>query len=153
MWERNIDWLPPVHTWARDLMCLDWGLNPQPRYVPWPGTESVTFWLWDDAPTNSEPHLLGPNSIFYKHTHSSPTLFIWSADFCTRHQSNPTGKVSTNAVGITGHSHGMKGPQFLFSQHTQTSNWRLTIDLNARTIKLLEETWKSIFTTWGFLRT
>ena len=26
--------------------------NPQPRYVPWPGIEPTTVWLWDDAPTN-----------------------------------------------------------------------------------------------------
>ena len=30
----------------------DWGSNPQPRHVPWPGIEPSTFQLKDDAPTN-----------------------------------------------------------------------------------------------------
>ena len=35
MQERSIHWLPPIHAQTEDCMCLDWGLNPQPRYVPW----------------------------------------------------------------------------------------------------------------------
>ena len=36
-------------------MCPNWQLNPQPRYVPKPGIELPTFWLypfWDNTPTN-----------------------------------------------------------------------------------------------------
>ena len=35
MWERNINWLP--------LACPQPGTWPQPRHVPWPGIEPVTF--------------------------------------------------------------------------------------------------------------
>lgn len=28
------------------------GIEPQPRYVPWPGTEPEHFVLWDKAPSN-----------------------------------------------------------------------------------------------------
>ena len=38
MWERNIDRLVASHA------CPDWGLNLQPRYVPWLGIEPATFW-------------------------------------------------------------------------------------------------------------
>ena len=38
--QTDLCWLPPVHT-------LTGGLNPQPRYVPWPGIEPKTFFfLW-----------------------------------------------------------------------------------------------------------
>ena len=45
MWERNINWLPPVYTLTRDRthnlgVCPDQELNPQP------------FGVWEDAPTN-----------------------------------------------------------------------------------------------------
>ena len=43
--EKNIDWLPPIHTptgdWTHRLgMCPDWKLNPQP------------FNVWGNAPAN-----------------------------------------------------------------------------------------------------
>ena len=41
MWERSIDWLPPVC--ARTIQAPDGGSNLQPRYVPWPGVETATF--------------------------------------------------------------------------------------------------------------
>ena len=37
--ERNIDWLRLVCAPTRDWK------NPQPRHVPWPGIEPVTFWF------------------------------------------------------------------------------------------------------------
>ena len=52
MWERDIDWLPPVDAWTGDHTHPDQGLDPQPRYVPWPGIEPTTSWLWDRQPSN-----------------------------------------------------------------------------------------------------
>ena len=43
MWERNINWLP--------LSC-PWGPGLQPRHVPWPGIEPVTFHFAVRCPTN-----------------------------------------------------------------------------------------------------
>ena len=43
------------HEWVASYMCPNWQLNPQPRYVPEPGIELPTFWLypfWDNTPTN-----------------------------------------------------------------------------------------------------
>ena len=33
-------------------MCPTWGLNPQPRYVPWSRIEPITFWCMGWAPTD-----------------------------------------------------------------------------------------------------
>ena len=33
-------------------MCPDWGLNLQPRHVPWPGIEPVTLWFAGWHPAN-----------------------------------------------------------------------------------------------------
>ena len=44
-----------VWTGGHTCQCLDWGLNSQPRHVPWPGIKPATFWLQDSAPTNWTP--------------------------------------------------------------------------------------------------
>ena len=41
----------------------DWGPNPQPRHVPQPGIEPVTFWFMGQHP--NQPH----------HTGQGPTRF------------------------------------------------------------------------------
>ena len=38
--------------WVASHTLSYWGLNSQPRHVPWPGIEPPTFWLWNNAPTN-----------------------------------------------------------------------------------------------------
>ena len=50
--ERNINWLPPVHSWTQDHMCPDGSSDTQPRYVSGLGIEPAAFQLRDDAPTN-----------------------------------------------------------------------------------------------------
>ena len=41
--ERNID-VKEKHQLIASHMCPDWGLNLQPRYVPWPRNKPMTFW-------------------------------------------------------------------------------------------------------------
>ena len=41
--ERGKHWCEK-HWSVASCMCPDWGLNLQPRYVPWAGIEPVTFW-------------------------------------------------------------------------------------------------------------
>ena len=49
--ERNID-VREKHQLVASYTCQDQGLNPQFGYVPWPGIEPATIWLWDATPTN-----------------------------------------------------------------------------------------------------
>ena len=39
------------HLLAASRMCPDWGLNPQPRHLPWPGIELATFHFVGWCPT------------------------------------------------------------------------------------------------------
>ena len=56
--ERTIDvrekpWLVASHPpQIEECMYPDWGSNPQPRCVPWPGIKSSTSRLQDNVPTN-----------------------------------------------------------------------------------------------------
>ena len=52
MREKHQSFIYPA-CWARDWThnLGTQGLNPQPRYVPWPVIKPATFWLQDDAPT------------------------------------------------------------------------------------------------------
>ena len=46
IWEREKHWCErdiPI----RCLLCVPWLGNPQPKCVPWPGIELVTFGAWD----------------------------------------------------------------------------------------------------------
>ena len=45
MWERN-------HRSVASCTCPNWGLNPQPRHIPWPGIEPATFRFAGWHPTN-----------------------------------------------------------------------------------------------------
>ena len=47
--ERNIDG-KEKHQLVASLMCPDWGLNPQPRHVPWPGLKPMTFQFIGQCP-------------------------------------------------------------------------------------------------------
>ena len=38
MWERNINWLPPIWSPTRDQNCI------LGKYMPWPDIETATFW-------------------------------------------------------------------------------------------------------------
>ena len=65
MWDRNIDWLLPIHTptgnWTCNLsMCPDWELNSHP------------FGVRDDTPT-TEPHQ--PGLFGFKIFYSNVILF------------------------------------------------------------------------------
>ena len=58
--ERNI--MSEKHWLVVSCMCLHWELNPQSRYVPWPGIEPTTFGLWDGSPNSWAPWP-GPRSV------------------------------------------------------------------------------------------
>ena len=49
--ERNIN-AREKHWLITSCERLDWGSDPQPRYVPWSGIKHVTFPLLEDTPTN-----------------------------------------------------------------------------------------------------
>ena len=57
--EKNID-VGEKHRLVAFCRHWDWGIihtqtggsNPPPRCEPWLGIEPLTFWLWDDLPTN-----------------------------------------------------------------------------------------------------
>ena len=49
--ERNIS-VREKHPSAASHTCLDWGVNSQPRYVPWPGIKPKPYGVQGDTPTN-----------------------------------------------------------------------------------------------------
>ena len=55
--ERNID-VREEHWLLASCMCPNWGINPQPRHVPWPGIKPMTFWF-------TGPHQPGWVLIFF----------------------------------------------------------------------------------------
>ena len=44
MWERSMDWLPPICACTGDHIYPEWESNPQPRFVPWLVIKPTTFW-------------------------------------------------------------------------------------------------------------
>ena len=46
-------------------MCSDWGLNLQPRLVPWPRKEPVTFWF--AGPRPAKPQGPGLHPLYFKY--------------------------------------------------------------------------------------
>ena len=51
-WERERLHVGEKHQSFASHLCLDLGSNLQPRYVPWLGTEPITFGVQDNTPTN-----------------------------------------------------------------------------------------------------
>ena len=49
VWERNID-VRGKHQSVASCMVPDQGLNPQPKYMPWPGIQLETFWCMGQSP-------------------------------------------------------------------------------------------------------
>ena len=82
MWEANVHWLPPICTWTGDYMCPDWGLNPQPRYVPWLGIKPTTPWLRNDAPTNWVTSLRAVPTLLKKAI-TSCSRMLATLSYCT----------------------------------------------------------------------
>ena len=77
--ERNID-TREKHQLGAHCTCLNWGLNPWPRYVSWPGIKPTAFQLWDDTPTNwaARP---GQAISFYKNISGSNIVPLFLKSF------------------------------------------------------------------------